>query len=262
MGERTTGLSQPPTPFEERVMTTNGAGRDGHSPRETVRLLDGQITMLRDELGELVAELDRRRHAALDVKGHLRRHGGEIALTSVALMGAAAGFVWFGVWRHRRRQRLGARVGRMQHAVSRMIDRPDRVAAEPTVTMKVLTAVANAVVATVIKKVLGAGVHKVMERQRLAAADRPGLASPAARPKIFHCRLIAASAAAWPPPGRACRRKCARSGAPPSGVFSERSSAGDVWEPFWRVARLSGAVHRGVNRNKTPTPSPIGEDRP
>jgi hypothetical protein len=179
MGERTTGLSQPPTSFEERVMATNGAGRDADSPREAVRLLDGQITVLRDELGELVAELDRRRHAALDVKGHLRRHGGEIVLTGVALVGAAAGFAWLEVWRRRRRQRLGARVGRLQHAVSRMIDRPERVAAEPTVTMKVLTAAANTAAAAVIKKILETVVHQVMERHRLAAAEQP---SPTRQP--------------------------------------------------------------------------------
>jgi hypothetical protein len=185
MGERTTGLSQPPTPFEERVMTTYGADRDGHSPRETVRLLDGEITMLRNELGELVAELDRRRHAVLDVKGHLRRHGGEIALTGVALVGAAAGFAWLEVWRRRRRQRLGARVGRLQHAVSRMIDRPERVAAEPTMTTKVLTTAANAAAAAVIKKILETVVHQVMERQRLAAGEQPSPTRQPARPKSY-----------------------------------------------------------------------------
>jgi hypothetical protein len=191
MGERTTSLNRARTSFDERVITINGDRTDGaarrahdaESPRETVRQLDAQITMLRDELGELVAELDRRRHAALDVKTQVRRHAREVALTGVALVGVAAGFVWLGAWRRQRRQRFGARVGRLQHAVSRMIARPERVAAEPTVTMKILTAVASAAAATVIKKVLERAVTQVMERQRLVAAERPPLAGPTARPK-------------------------------------------------------------------------------
>lgn len=185
MGERATGLSQPPTRFDERGMTTNGAGREAESPREAVRLLDGQITVLRDELGDLVAELDRRRHAALDIKGQLRRHAAEVTLSSLALVGAAAGFVWLGVWRRRRQQRFGARVGRLQQAVSRMIDRPDRVAAEPTMTAKVLTAAVNAVAVGVIKKILETVVHQVMERQRLAATDHPSATRRATRPKSY-----------------------------------------------------------------------------
>jgi hypothetical protein len=189
MGERTTGLSQAPTSFDERVITTNGGRVDGaarrhaDSPRETVRQLDAQITMLRDELGELVGELDRRRHAALDVKTQLRRHAREVALTGVALAGATAGFVWLGAWRRRRRQRLGARVGRLQHALGRMMARPERVAAEPTVTMRILTAVGSAAAAAVIKKVLERAVTQVMERQRLVVAEQPGPALPTARPK-------------------------------------------------------------------------------
>jgi hypothetical protein len=189
MGERTTGLSQAPTSFDESVITTNGGRADGaarrqaDSPRDTVRQLDAQITALRDELGELVAELDRRRHAALDVKTQVRRHAREVALTGAALVGAAAGFVWLGAWRRRRRQRFGARVGRLQHALGRMMDRPERVAAYPTVTMKILTAVASAAAAAVIKKVLERAVTQVMDRQRLVAAERPRLTGPTARPK-------------------------------------------------------------------------------
>jgi len=177
MGERTTGLE------DVEVTTTNGAGGDADAPRATVRQLEAQITALREELGELVAELDRRRHEALDVKLQVRRHAREITLTGVALVGAAAGFVSFNVWRSRRRQRFGAREGRFQQAMSRMIERPERVAAEPTVTMKIITAAANAAAATLIKKVLERVVQQVMERRRLAATDTWSPARPPARPK-------------------------------------------------------------------------------
>lgn len=183
MGERTTGLGERTRALDASVTATNGAGGDADSPRETVRLLEGQITALREELGELVAELDRRRHEALDVKLQVRRHARGITLTSVALVGAAAGFVWLNVWLSRRRQRFGARVGRFQHAVSRMIERPERVAAEPTVTMRIIAAAANAAAATLIKKVLERVVQRTMERRRLAASDMSSPARPPARPK-------------------------------------------------------------------------------
>jgi hypothetical protein len=171
MGERTTGLNQAPRSLDEMVEPTNGAGRVAESPRETVRQLEGQITMVRDELGELVAELDRRRHEALDVKLQVRRHAPEITLTSVALIGAAAGLVWLNVWRGRRRQRLSARAGRLQQAMSRMIERPERVAAEPTVAMKIFAAAASTAAPTLIRKVLERVVQQAMDRRQLAAID-------------------------------------------------------------------------------------------
>jgi hypothetical protein len=171
MGETTTGL-------RNARMTMDGVGRQADTPRGAVRLLEGQITGLRDELGELVAELDRRRHQALDVKLQVRRHKREIALTGALLAGMAVGFLWVSVRRNRRRQRFGAQVGRFQQAMSRMIERPDRVAAEPTVTSKVLGAVASAAAATVIRKVLARAFEEVMEHRRLAATEppsRPGI---------------------------------------------------------------------------------------
>jgi hypothetical protein len=171
MGERTTGLNQAPRSLDAMVEPTNGAGGVAESPRETVRQLAGQITKLRDDLGGLVTELDRRRHEALDVKLQIRRNAREITFTSVALIGVAAGSVWLNIWRHRRRKRVSARVGRLQQAMSRMIERPERVAAEPTVTMKIITAAANAAAATLIKKVLERVVQQVMDRRQLAADD-------------------------------------------------------------------------------------------
>lgn len=163
------------------MTTTDGVGA-ADTPREAVRLLEGQITGLRDELGQLVAELDRRRQEALDVRLQVRRHKREIALTGAMLAGMAVGFVWVTVRRNRRRRRFGAQLGRLQQVMGRMIERPDRVAAEPTVTSKVLGAVASAAAATVIRKVLARALEEVMERRRLAATDtwsripsRPGI---------------------------------------------------------------------------------------
>lgn len=164
MGEGTTGLE-----------TTTTDRRDGHQalvPADVKKALEAEIIVLREELGELGAELDRRRHEMLDVRHHVRRHAFEGTVTTLALVGAATGFVWLGGWRARRRNRLMSQAPRLRHAVTRMIDRPERVAAESTVPMKILTAAANAAVATLMKKGLERGRARYGERAPAPSADR------------------------------------------------------------------------------------------
>ena len=132
------------------------------SPRESSRQLEGEIAMLRDELGGLVAELDRRRHELTDVKLQAKRHALGTTLTAVGLLASAAGFVWLGAWHARRRRTTTARIGRLREAVSRMVERPERVAAEPSVPAKILTAAATAAVATAMKKVLERALRYVL----------------------------------------------------------------------------------------------------
>src|SRR5262249_41067520 len=151
-----------------------GVSYDGHtaersSPDEAVRTLGAEITAVREELGGLVAELDRRRHEMMDLKLQARRHAVGLGITAASLIGAAAGGVWLGVLQSRRRSRLSSRAGRLRQAVARMIDRPDRVAAEQRVPGKIFTAAATAAVATVINRVLGHAVEAFLERYRETA---------------------------------------------------------------------------------------------
>ena len=128
-----------------------------------VKELEEEVADLRDELSGLVAELDHRRHDALDVGLQVRRHAVGVGATIVGLLGAAAGVVWLGTWRARRRDRLTAKTSRLRQAVSRMIDQPERVAAEPTALSKILTAAANAVIATALKKILERALHHLID---------------------------------------------------------------------------------------------------
>src|SRR6266536_1873596 len=122
MGEGATRMNQ----------TDTGNGKvQARSPRETTRQLDGEIAALREELAGLVGELDRRRHELLDIKLQAKRHALEMVLTGTALVATAAGFVWLGAWRSRRRQSMRSRAGRLREAFSRMLAKPERVAAEP-----------------------------------------------------------------------------------------------------------------------------------
>jgi hypothetical protein len=176
MGERANGLS------------TGGAAQIGRgdadtSPRAAARQLEGEIAALGGELSGLVAELDRRRHE-LDMKLQVKRHALAVALAEVALVSAASGLVWLGMWRAQRRAGAPAQAGRLREAVSRTIDKPERVAAAPTIPGKILTAAATAAVATLVKKWLERALHTAMERRsaasdtaRPAAARRPASSS-------------------------------------------------------------------------------------
>jgi len=153
-----------------------GVSHDGHpaqsaSPDEAVRKLGAEIAAVREELGGLVAELDRRRHEMLDLKLQARRHAVGLTVSAASVLGAAAGVVWIGAWRARRRGRLLSRAVRLRDAVERMIDRPDRVAAEQPVPGKIITAAATAAVATIINRVLGRAVEAFIDQFRRERAS-------------------------------------------------------------------------------------------
>ena len=134
-----------------------GAGRvtevDAPAPRDE-RAIAEDIMRRRGELTALVAELNRRRHELTDVKAQMRRHPVGLTLTVVAVAAAAAGSVALGIRRARRRNTPMARAGRLREALRRMIDRPERVAAEPTATQRILGAAGSAAAAFLTRAAL------------------------------------------------------------------------------------------------------------
>lgn len=136
------------------------------TPRETVRQLAGEIATLREELAGLVAELDRRRHEALDVKLQVKRHGVEMALTAATLVAAAAGLVWLGAWRSRRREDLLSRTTKLRRAFSRVMGRPEPAAGDPSLAGRILTATASGAVVALVKKLLEGGLDFALNRKR------------------------------------------------------------------------------------------------
>ena len=129
------------------------------SPRENTRELLGEIAMLRAELGGLVAELDRRRHEFMDIKGQAKRHAVGATLTGVTLLASAAGFVWLGTWRAQRRRKIASRIERWRDAVPLLLAHPERAAPEHGTVAKILTSAATAAVAAAIKNVLERGLR-------------------------------------------------------------------------------------------------------
>jgi hypothetical protein len=159
----------------------NGAGAD--SPREVARRLDRDIDAVRDELSGLVSELKRRGRDALDVKLQLKRHGPEIALAAAGVVAAAVATAWLGAHRTRRRDRLPARAGRLRQAVSRMIDRPERVAVDPrpSVIAQIATAAATSVVVAITKRAVNRFLARPPLSPRLLGQERASVALPVSR---------------------------------------------------------------------------------
>lgn len=125
------------------------------APRDP-RRIEADIVRQRQELTARVAELSQRGHELTDVRLQVRRHALGVTTTVLAMAAVTAGAVALGVWRGRRRNTLLARGGRLRQALGRMIDRPERVATEPTVTQRILASAGSAAAAFLIKAALEA----------------------------------------------------------------------------------------------------------
>jgi hypothetical protein len=134
MGERATGLSG---------ITAERGSSNGGSPREEARRIEGEIAKLREDLGALVAELDRRRHELTDVRLQLRRHARAVTVGALTLVGAAAGLAWLKLGRARRGRAMAARAEWIPRVLARVIDRGRPAHAEPGIGQKILITAAT-----------------------------------------------------------------------------------------------------------------------
>jgi hypothetical protein len=134
-------------------------------PGVLARRLEGEITGLRGELGDLITELDRRRRELFDLRLQIHRHPLAFGLAAAGLLLTAGGLVALAVHRRQRRRAPLARARRLRTAVARMVERPDRVAMdEPSLGGKLLGAAGGALVATLTRQ---------MTQRALQAARRP-----------------------------------------------------------------------------------------
>lgn len=104
-----------------------------HEPSpETPAELEREIEVVRDDLGKVAGELDRRRHELFDVRRQLTHHPLAIALIAGAALGiVAAGIALARSRRRRRYHDVAEHFGRVRDAIQRMSRHPDRVA-QPT----------------------------------------------------------------------------------------------------------------------------------
>jgi hypothetical protein len=113
--------------------TTRVANTNGSAAR--VRELGHETEATRQELDELVMELDYRRHQAFDWRLQVRRHARALALLGVGVVVVVGLGIAASIARKRRRQMLASRLStladwgdRLGHALGRIAEDPDRLA--------------------------------------------------------------------------------------------------------------------------------------
>ncbi len=135
-----------------------GADRVNGAREDAVGRVEGEIDSLRGELGGLVAELDRRRHEAFDLRLQLQRHPVAAAIAAAAAALVVGGAIALVVRGRRERRRPAVRARETRRALARLLEHPDRVAAERGVANRVATAVLTLAATTLAKRIIDAKV--------------------------------------------------------------------------------------------------------
>jgi hypothetical protein len=142
-----------------------GQGTDDLNEPEPPEVLEREIEGIRDDMGLIASELDRRRHAVFDWRSQLRKHAGTLSLVALGLVVFAAGTTVLSVRRKRRRNRPLAKARRLRDALARMIEHPELVAQpRPNIANKALAAAVSA----------AAGSFAKAAAERAAPALLPG----------------------------------------------------------------------------------------
>jgi hypothetical protein len=126
--------------------------------------VSGEIDTLRGELGNLVAELDRRRHEALDIGLQLRRHPVAVAVVATSAALLVGGAIALIVRTRHERRRPTARVREARRALGRLLEDPYHVAREPSMGTRILGAAATAAGAALARRVVNRVVHPAPSR--------------------------------------------------------------------------------------------------
>jgi hypothetical protein len=136
MGQRTDDLTHP----------------DEAARAEAPAELEHEVEEIRENMTEIVGELDRRRHEVFDLGSQLRKNAVPLAVAGLGLVFIAAGATTLSVRRKRQRNRPLAKARRFGEALSRMIEHPELVAQpRPTIGRKALGAVVGAVAGSLAK---------------------------------------------------------------------------------------------------------------
>lgn len=134
-------------------------------PGGEVQRVSDEIETLRAELGSLVSELDRRRHELVDVRLQLRRHPGVVLAAAGVAALLLGGAVAVSVRNRRRRARPAFRAQEARRALARLLDHPHRVAAEPSMGVKIATAVGVAAGSAVARRLAERLVTQALPRR-------------------------------------------------------------------------------------------------
>ena len=124
----------------------NNSGND-------VESLEREVDRIRNNIGELVRELNQRRHDAFDLKLQFRHHAGRLVLVGAAFAALIAGTIVLATARLRRRRSIRTRVTRLRDALRRIAAHPERVAErQPNVPRKLIAAGGTAIASVLGKR--------------------------------------------------------------------------------------------------------------
>ena len=119
---------------------------------DEVDALERDVDRIRSNIGELIRELNHRRHEAFDLRLQFQRHATRVILAGAAMVAVFAGAIALAVARRRRRRSIGARVIRLRAVLRRIsVYLEDLAGRQPSVTRKV-TATGDSAVASVLGK--------------------------------------------------------------------------------------------------------------
>jgi hypothetical protein len=129
--------------------------------KDKVEGLEHDVDLIRNNIGDLLGELNHRRHEAFDLKLQFHRHARGFFLVAFALVGAIAGTIALALARRNRRRSL---VGRARHvrkaarnlreALGRVVAHPDRIAGGGQGVTGKVAAAGGAAMASVLGKKL------------------------------------------------------------------------------------------------------------
>jgi hypothetical protein len=124
------------------------------------KALATEIEVIRDDLGRILTELDRRRRELLDPRVQLRRHPA-VAVTAGVVAAALGGTIALLIWNRRRQSRPAARARELRRAVGRLLHDPRRVAKETSMGAKIATAAGSAAASLVVKKLVSRALARI-----------------------------------------------------------------------------------------------------
>jgi hypothetical protein len=113
---------------------------------DEVDALERDVDRIRNNIGELIRELNYRRHEAFNLKLQFQRHAARVILAGAAMVAVVAGAIALAVARRRRQRSIGARVTRLRKALRRISAHPEQLAErQPSVSRKVAAAGGSAI---------------------------------------------------------------------------------------------------------------------
>jgi hypothetical protein len=141
-----------------------GEGSDRVNGSRSVGEVERDVVGLRGDIGRLVEELDRRRHAALDVRHQLRSHPVAAAAVIGGIAFLVGGFIALSMRRRSRMHRTRERARNVRRAFERMATHPDEFAREPGMLEKIAVAAGTAAATMMVRRALDRSMGRPVER--------------------------------------------------------------------------------------------------